>query len=269
MLQEDPSMAGKGRSKGIGEQNKGGAEPTESCEAEQSGVLCSVREELERNIDLPTRDGAHRFFKEGVKVHGVKTAVVHVLAKKYFKEIKHLGKEEVFVLCEDLYRSDYLEEASIASVWSHELRKAYEKSDFKRFEGWIERYINNWAKCDVFCNHTVGSFIEQFPEFTEKLRLWTKSDNRWMRRAAAVSLILPARRGEFLDVVFVIADLLLEDDDNLVQKGCGWMLKEASRMHRKEVFDYVVRNRSVMPRTALRYAIEKMPDSMRKEAMKK
>ncbi|MGV8124632.1 MAG: DNA alkylation repair protein [Candidatus Xenobiia bacterium LiM19] len=262
-------MAVKGRSKGIAGQNKGGAVSAESCETEPGGVLCRVREELESNVDLPTRDGAHRFFKEGVKVYGVKTAVVHVLAKKYFKEIKHLGKEEVFTLCEDLYRSDYLEEASIASVWSHELRKAYEKSDFKRFEGWIERYINNWAKCDVFCNHTVGSFIEQFPEFTEKLRLWTKSDNRWMRRAAAVSLILPARRGEFLDVVFEIADLLLEDEDDLVQKGYGWMLKEASRMHQKEVFDYVVRNSSVMPRTALRYAIEKMPDSMRKEAMKK
>jgi len=262
-------MAGRGRSNSIAGPDRGKTEPVERGETKSSEVLCRVREELGRNIDLPTRDGAHRFFKEGVKVHGVKTAVVHVLAKKYFKEIKHLSKEEVFTLCEDLYSTDYLEEASIASAWSHELRKAYEKSDFKRFEGWIQKYINNWAKCDVFCNHTVGSFIELFPDFTEKLKLWSRSDNRWMRRAAAVSLIVPARRGKLLEVVFEIADLLLEDDDDLVQKGYGWMLKEASRMHQKEIFDYVVRNRSVMPRTALRYAIEKMPDSMRKEAMKK
>jgi len=262
-------MAGKSSSRCTAGPKNGRTGSDESSGTKSGGVLRRVREELNNNIDLPTRDGAHRFFKEDVKLHGVKTAIVHGIAKKYFKEIKHLGKEEIFSLCEDLYRSDYLEEASIASAWSHELRKSYEITDFKRFEGWIEQYINNWAKCDVFCNHTIGSFVEQFPDFTEKLRLWSKSDNRWMRRAAAVSLIVPARRGKFLDVVFEIADLLLEDEDDLVQKGYGWMLKEASRLHQKEVFDYVVRNRSVMPRTALRYAIEKMPETLRKEAMKK
>ena len=63
--------------------------------------------------------------------------------------------------------------------------------------------------------------------------------------------------------------MLIDDRDDLVQKGYGWMLKEASRMHQKEIFDYVLRNRKIMPRTALRYAIEKMPDELRREAMKK
>jgi 3-methyladenine DNA glycosylase AlkD len=53
----------------------------------------------------------------------------------------------------------------------------------------------------------------------------------------------------------------------MVQKGYGWMLKEASRIHTKEVFDYVVKNKDKMPRTALRYAIEKMPQNSRKKAM--
>ena len=82
-------------------------------------------------------------------------------------------------------------------------------------------------------------------------------------------MILPARRGKFLTDSFEIADSLLQDKDDLVQKGYGWMLKEASRLHQQEVLDYVIKHKNVMPRTALRYAIEKMPQDLRRLAMEK
>ena len=63
--------------------------------------------------------------------------------------------------------------------------------------------------------------------------------------------------------------MLLMDKEDLVQKGYGWMLKEAANTYRDEIYQYVLKHRDVMPRTALRYAIEKMPQSMRKKAMKK
>ena len=90
-----------------------------------------------------------------------------------------------------------------------------------------------------------------------------------MRRAAAVSLIIPAKHGKFLSEAIEIADLLLTDSDDMVQKGYGWLLKEASRQHQAEVFTYVMQNKKEMPRTALRYAIELMPKEMKAEAMKK
>jgi 3-methyladenine DNA glycosylase AlkD len=90
-----------------------------------------------------------------------------------------------------------------------------------------------------------------------------------MRRAACVSLIVPAKHGKFLPEVFEIASLVLTDPDDMVQKGYGWLLKEASRKHTAEVFEYVMRNKAVMPRTALRYAIELMPWELKAEAMKK
>lgn len=73
----------------------------------------------------------------------------------------------------------------------------------------------------------------------------------------------------FLNDIFEIADILLLDKDDLVQKGYGWMLKAASEAHRQEVFDYVMSKKEVMPRTAFRYAIEKMPADLRAEAMKR
>jgi len=71
----------------------------------------------------------------------------------------------------------------------------------------------------------------------------------------------------FLNEIFEISDILLMDRDDMVQKGYGWMLKEASKKHQVEVFDYVMRWKAKMPRTALRYAIEKMPVEMRRKAM--
>jgi 3-methyladenine DNA glycosylase AlkD len=121
-----------------------------------------------------------------------------------------------------------------------------------------------------------------YPDYVAKLKEWTKSQNRWVRRGSAVSLIIPARKGMFLDDILEIADILLLDQDDLVQKGYGWMLKAASmsetflkaddrikKKHLDAVFNLVIKNRSVMPRTALRYAIEKMPADLKAEAMKK
>jgi 3-methyladenine DNA glycosylase AlkD len=111
--------------------------------------------------------------------------------------------------------------------------------------------------------------VEKYPEYISSLKKWALSENRWMRRASAVTLIIPARRGLFLEDIFEIADLLHDDKDDLVQKGYGWLLKSASQAHEKKVFDYVMSKKDTMPRTALRYAIEKMPPELRSRAMEK
>jgi 3-methyladenine DNA glycosylase AlkD len=108
-----------------------------------------------------------------------------------------------------------------------------------------------------------------YPKYLENLKKWARSKNRWMRRASSVTLIIPARHGKFLKNIFEIADILLLDKGDLVQKGYGWMLKAGSEAHQKEVFEYVMKNKDKMPRTALRYAIEKMPKSLKNKAMAK
>ncbi|MCX6676622.1 MAG: DNA alkylation repair protein [Methanothrix sp.] len=232
-------------------------------------VLAVVRQELLQSIDEKTRESAQRFFKEEVKFHGVKSALVKKIATLYFREIKDRDKNEIFSLCENLLQANFGEEAFIAFEWSYSLRRKYEPEDFAVFERWVAKYVDNWAKCDTLCNHTLGSFVEMYPQFIENLAVWASSENRWLRRASAVTLILPARRGLFLKEVFEISDILLTDKDDMVQKGYGWLLKEASKKHEEEVFDYVMRWKVKMPRTALRYAIEKMPEEMRKKAMER
>lgn len=131
--------------------------------------------------------------------------------------------------------------------------------------------IKACTKQEVFalCNHTIGSFVMKYPEYIEELKRWATSLHRWTKRGAAVSLIIPARKGLFLKEIFEIADLLLLDTDDLMQKGYGWMLKAASESRQQAVFDYVAAKKALMPRTALRYAIEKMPQALKEIAMKK
>jgi 3-methyladenine DNA glycosylase AlkD len=232
-------------------------------------IVSTIRSELIDQSDADTKDGSKRFFKEPILLHGVKTSLVSKIARIYFQKISGMDKSEVFALCEELLKSGYSEEAFIAFDWSYRFHKSYQPADFSTFQGWIQNYVDNWAKCDTLCNHTVGAFIEQFPQYLNNLKQWTGSNNRWMRRASAVSLIIPAKKGLFLKDIMEIADSLLMDKDDLVQKGYGWMLKEASRTHQQEIFEYIMRHKAVMPRTALRYAIEKMPDALRKQAMSK
>jgi 3-methyladenine DNA glycosylase AlkD len=232
-------------------------------------VIIHIRKELKDHQDMEIRKTSQRFFKEEIACYGIKTATVLAIAKKYWKVARCRPKQKIFFLCEELYKSGYLEESFIVSNWTSSLIGQYEANDLAVFKNWIDSYITNWASCDGFCNHTMGNFIEQYPEYIKELKCWANSPNRWMRRAAAVSLIIPAKHGKFLKESLEIADLLLTDSDDMVQKGYGWLLKEASRKHGIEVFDFVLRNRKSMPRTALRYAIELMSKDQKAEAMKK
>ncbi len=234
-----------------------------------NAVIEGIRAELKASADEKTKQSFQRFFKEKVAYYGVKTPIVGRIAKKHWSEVKLCSKQEVFSLCEELYRSGITEEAFVAAFWLPNMVEKLAPSDLTVFRVWIENYIDNWAKCDGLCNHTIGDFIEKYPACVGELKGWAKSENRWLKRASAVSLILPARKGGFLRDVFEISDTLLMDEDDMVQKGYGWLLKEASRKHLKEVLGYVLKNRERMPRTALRYAIELMPKELKAEAMKK
>lgn len=232
-------------------------------------IIDEIREELKNNVDEKTQVSSQKFFKEKLKCHGVSAPKVRRISKDFFKMIDSNSKSEIFDLCENLWKSGYIEESIIACHWSYYIHNKYEPEDLIIFEKWVNKYVNNWASCDTLCNHTIGGFLEMYPGYLPKLKNWAKSENRWMRRASAVSLIIPARKGKFLAEILEIANILLLDKDDLVQKGYGWMLKVASQSHQKEIFDYVMSKKAIIPRTALRYAIEKMPKELKVKAMEK
>jgi 3-methyladenine DNA glycosylase AlkD len=233
-------------------------------------IIEKLKNEIAKHDKPENRYNYQRFFKEKLDDPiNIKTAVLRKISNQCFKEIKSESKKQILDIGDELLASDEKYMRFFAFSWADKIHGQFAKSDFSRFSGWLKKYVDNWGSCDHLCCGPLGHLILQFPELSAKTKKWTKSKNRWERRAAAVCLIVPVNKGKLLKEVFQTADLLLADEDDMVQKGYGWMLKDASNQFPDEVFDYVMKKKKKMPRTALRYAIEKLPAKMRKEAMKK
>lgn len=236
-----------------------------------NAIIDQLRKDLNDQSDEKVKEASRKFFKEEINSYGIKIPVAKTIGKPHFKALmeKDGSKKAVFEACEILWKSGYMEESIIACEWTYAIRKQFEPADLIIFEKWIAQYVNNWASCDTFCNHTVGALLSQYPEQVSQLKKWAVAENRWLKRAASVSLIVPARKGKFLENLLEIATLQLADTDDLVQKGYGWALKVASQQHEKAVFEFLMKNKTKMPRTALRYAIEKMPEALKVRVMEK
>lgn len=231
-------------------------------------MIKRLRQEIAENDRPENQIDYQQFFKEKLKDPvGLKTPVLRQISRQCFKDIKAMPAAEVLNLCDDLLASGHRYMRFFAFEWALNLKGQYAKSDFGKFEGWLNKYVESWGSCDHLSCGPLGNIILRYPELVAKTKPWTKSKNMWLRRAAAVSLIMPVRNRMLLDEVFDTADRLLTDEEDLVQKGYGWMLKEASNVYLQEVFVYVMDHKDRMPRTALRYAIEKMPEDMRTQAM--
>nr|MBN2276630.1 DNA alkylation repair protein [candidate division Zixibacteria bacterium] len=233
-------------------------------------IIKKIREEIKKLERPENMIDAQQFSKEALTNRYVlKAAVIRKASNRLFGEIKNQSKNDILGICDEILESDLRYRRFFAFEWAGKLHEVYSVSDFARFERWLKKYVDNWGTCDHIGIGILGPMVLRFPELTVRIKKWTSSKNRWVRRASAVALIIPVRNGCLLEDVFLTADILLEDQDDMVQKGYGWMLKESCKAFQGEVFSYVMKNKKYMPRTSLRYAIEKMPRNLKQQAMKK
>lgn len=233
-------------------------------------VIRSLKQEIARQDRTENRVNYQQFFKEQLaKPEGLRGPILRHISSLVYGEINGCTTAEILELCDQVLESGLRYRRFFAFDWTTRQKRHSQPSEFKRFERWLKRHVDNWGACDSLCCGPLGLLLAQFPDLAAKTHPWRKSKNRWVRRAAAVSLIVPVRQGLLRDEVFGAADALLMDQDDMVQKGYGWMLKEATKRFPDEVFAYVMKRKGKMPRTAFRYAIEKMPEKRRKQAMAK
>lgn len=233
-------------------------------------IIERLRAEIQKADRPANRINYQQFFKETLaEPIGLRIGVLRDISKHLWREVKTLSKDDVLKLGDALMESGLRYGRFFAFEWAHKVKRHFVAGDFRRFEIWLKKHVDGWASCDHLCCAPLGALVLTHPELSEKTFKWAGSKNRWLRRASAVGLIVPVRHGLLLERVFQTADRLLTDPDDLVQKGYGWMLKVASQSFPNEVFAYVLKHKAVMPRTALRYAIEKYPPARRREAMAK
>lgn len=130
---------------------------------------------------------------------------------------------------------------------------------------WLaDGHAANWATTDAICGYLIGPLIVRSPTLAGQMRTWSRHRNLWVRRASAVSLIPSVRRGLALDVAYAVARTLHDDQEDLIQKAAGWLLREAGNANPVRLERYLRQNGSAIPRTTLRYAIERWPKGKRR-----
>ena len=229
----------------------------------KSGELAALRRELRREADTEKAAHLQRFFKtgpgeygEGDRFLGIRVPVTRKTARKYAS----LQED----LVEELLRSPWHEERLLALVI---LVDHFKKGDEKRkrdiYRLYLDstKWINSWDLVDITAEHIVGAWLWE-KKRTPLYRL-ARSKSLWERRIGVMATFYFIRRGDFDDTI-QIAEMLLDDGEDLIHKAVGWMLREVGNRDRAREEVFLKKHCRDMPRTMLRYAIEKFPEGLRK-----
>ena len=232
-------------------------------------LLKNTRAQLKAAADPEFEAGLRWFFKEPVKPYGVRTPLLRDLARLAYREVKAWPVVERDRFVTELWKSGMLEEGVLVSHLYRRFAKSCDVREFRMFEQWVDLYVTNWSNCDGVSTWLIAACIANRQGLADRLAGWTKSKNRWKRRSAAVSLIQEAKGGRNTETIFHICGLLLQDNDDMVQKGVGWLLKETYPKRPREVLDFLEGWRTRAPRLVLRLAAEKMTEKDRRWLLKK
>jgi len=226
-------------------------------------MLAMLRAELYALADPADAIHLQRFFKTapgeygaGDKFLGLRVPALRKLVRDY----RQLNDADAL----EMLASSWHEERLLALML---LVDGYDRGDESRrkriHRAYLEhtRYINNWDLVDASAEHIVGPHLEA-REIALLERL-ARSDDIWERRIAIISTFHFIKRNEFAPTL-KIARLLLEDSHDLIHKAVGWMLREVGKRDRKVEDVFLKRHYRKMPRTMLRYAIERHPETLRK-----
>jgi len=238
----------------------------------QNFILASIRKDLESMATPEMKKKEERFFKEKTNFLGCTHPQMSKVADKYYKMLDENGwsYDDFIGLAESLLKTGVYEETTVALGLIERNLKNFRKDDFKIFERWLNAHVSNWAHCDHISPHIIGELVGNYPELASRVFKWTKSKNRWMRRAATVTYVIHGRKGRFHEQIFKTAEALIAngDEDEMVQKGVGWMLKTTSEADENAVVKFLMKWKHKAPRLVLRYATEKMSEKNRKFVLK-
>jgi len=198
------------------------------------------------------------FFKDPVRLIGVTAPMMRKVAKALFAQVKATWRcPHALALCWWLVPRRPLEEKAVALLVLGRFANQFSPDLLDHVHYWIDRgWLASWGEIDCLCAEVLGPLVRRYPDLLRQTRPWTASPNRWLRRAAAVALVKSARHGELLDEAYQVAQRLMSDRDDLVQKATGWMLREAGRTDRARLEKFLLRHGPKVARTTLRYAIE-------------
>jgi 3-methyladenine DNA glycosylase AlkD len=228
-----------------------------------------IRAELKRGGSPEHARGVQWFFKEHVKSHGWYTDDLRALARKTRRQIldEH-GLEFLVQVADKLFTGRVLEEKVFGVLLLENLPSQLHASHFDLLESWIAR-ISCWADHDALVHYLIAPMVAADRRRRKRVFAWAKSADRWHRRAASVALIQGRRQREFFPDTILLANLLVTDKDEMVQKGLGWLLRVSAKADSELTIPYLMSIRERAPRLVLRTATETLTPVERERILAK
>jgi 3-methyladenine DNA glycosylase AlkD len=226
-------------------------------------------ERLRERSDPVRAAGAQRYFKDTIVCFGLTAPQIRELAGQAYAMIKgQWSVGEAVEFCGLMLANPHFEVKAAGILVLERFRKDYPKSLFRTIHAWLAAdRCDNWATVDTLCPTSVGALLERYPDLVSSIKTWAGSPNRWVRRASLVSFIKLARKAEFLDAIYEISKSLFPGTDDLVQKANGWLLREAGKADPARLERFLMANGPAVPRTTLRYAIERFDEKKRRSIL--
>ena len=229
-------------------------------------LAAEVRKRLKALGDPVRAVGAQRYFKETVPFLGIATPDMRELAQEFYQKIRsEWGVGESTEFCAIMLANPYHEVRGLGILIFEKYRKDFPRPTLVTIKDWLlADYCNSWALVDVLCPTSVGALLEKYPDLVKEIKGWTNSPNRCVRRASIVSFIKLAKKTQYLDAIYDIVRSHFADPDDLIQKASGWLLREAGKADMARLEKFLRQHGPAIPRTTLRYAIERFPEPKRK-----
>ena len=216
---------------------------------------------------------ATRYFRgdHGLRFYNVGTHAMRALARDVYTEHRSdWTVEDAMRAADALIADPYLEAKLVGIEIAARYRRTFTPALLPRWRRWLATNLSaNWATTDAMCGMLIGPLLVDHPALADRMRGWARDRNMWVRRASAVALIPSIRCGAALDLSYAIAQRLHADREDLIQKAVGWMLREAGKRDRRRLERYLLAHGPAIPRTTLRYAIERFPETKRRAILSK
>jgi 3-methyladenine DNA glycosylase AlkD len=232
-----------------------------------AAIATDIRSILKDDGSAEHASGVQWFFKDEIKSHGWYTAELRRAVRRCRREILRENDLEFLVsVADELFSGSVLEEKVAAVFLLEKMDAQFGDREFRMFESWLDR-ISSWADHDGLVHYLIAPMVAAKPARVMNVFRWAKSRDRWHRRAACVALIRGARAKMFFPEIVKLSDSLLADDDDMVQKGLGWLLRETAKFDAKRTVAYLMKIRGRAPRLVLRTACETLPGSVKRRIL--
>ncbi len=226
-------------------------------------MLEQLKKELQNMANSGQAKILQKFFKTGEGEYGegdiflgIKVPIQRQIAKKYDLNLNDI---------QDLLKSEIHEYRLVALfILIHKYKKSEVKHKEEIFNFYLNnsKKINNWDLVDLSASKIVGNWLIDKPK--DILYKLAESENLWEKRIAIISTFTFIRKEEFEDTL-AISELLLKDKHDLIHKAVGWMLREVGKRDEEVLEGFLKKHYSDIPRTTLRYAIERFEEEKRKK----